>query len=247
MRRRAVDEAFGPVAPRDRGANALQAQALVRLLRLASPALPIGAYSYSSGLEAAAEQRWLADEASIGAWISQVLEFNLVRYEGPMLCRLHDAWKQGVLQRVGKLNAQFLAARETAELRAESCRLGEALRNLLAATGELQDKQEALHQIALPALPTVYAFAAVGWGIPCAAALSAYLFGWTENQVNAATKTMQLGYLAAQRILVRIVEGLPEQVTRAERLADYELSNFSPGLALASCHHESQDARMFRS
>jgi urease accessory protein len=222
--------------------------ALVRLLRLASPALPAGAYSYSQGLETAVTLGWAADEESIGRWIADILTFNLAQFEAPLLCRLHEAWRTGDLDAVAHLNERFLAGRETAEFRAETVQTGYALRGLFESTGELSaDSVQRLRRIESPAFPTVFSFAAVQWGIDMPDMLSGYLFAWAENQVNVAMKTMRIGHVAAQRILVDVSARVPALVAAACRRGDEALSNFTPALAIASSLHEVQDSRMFRS
>ena len=222
--------------------------ALIRLLRLASPALPVGAYSYSQGLETAVARGWVADEASIGSWIEDALAFNLAQFEAPILCRLHAAWTGDDLAVVATWNERFLAGRETAEFRAETCQMGYALRGLFESTAEFPAARLArLREVESPTFPCAFAFAAVQWGIGVRDALSGYLFAWAENQVNAAMKTMRIGHVAAQRILARISVRLPELVARATALDDVAFSNFTPAMALASCLHETQDSRMFRS
>jgi urease accessory protein len=88
---------------------------LARLLQLASPVLPVGAYSYSQGLEAAIEAGDVRDAAGAACWIGDVLTLSVSRFEVPMLARLHAAWQAGDAEAVHELNARFLASRETAE------------------------------------------------------------------------------------------------------------------------------------
>jgi urease accessory protein len=222
--------------------------ALTRLLRLASPALPVGAYSYSQGMETAVERGWVSDEANIAAWIIDVLSFNLARFEGPVLCRLHGAWKRDDIHAVAQWNERFLAGRETAELRAETCQMGYSLRVLFESTGEFaRERLTRLRGIESPAFPTAFAFAAAQWQIEQADMLAACWFSWAENQVNAAMKTMRIGHVAAQRILAEVCSRLPGLIVQACRLNEGRLSNFTPALAIASCLHELQDSRMFRS
>jgi urease accessory protein len=221
---------------------------LTRLLRLASPALPVGAYSYSQGLETAVACGWISDEASIREWITDALAFNLARFEAPLLLRLHQAWRSDDVEAVRRWNARFLAGRETAEFRAESCQMGYSLRALFQSTEEFSaDRRSRLEAIDAPAFPTVFAFAAAEWGIDAGATVCGYLFAWAENQVNAAMKTMRIGHVGAQRILARLASMLPELAEHAASVDNEQLSNFTPALAIASCLHEIQDSRMFRS
>ena len=226
----------------------MQLLPLARLLRLASPALPVGAYGYSQGLETAMTRGWIAGEEGIGRWIGDVLELSLARFEGPMFCRLHAAWSAGDSRRAEVLNALLLAGRESAEFRAETCQMGHSLRTLLESTAEFPvDAIRSLQAMPAPAFPTVFAFAAAHWGIEVPGALCGYLFAWAENQVGAAIKAAQIGHVAGQRLLGRLSSSLPAWVDAAVQLDDNSLSNFAPALAIAGCLHETQDGRMFRS
>jgi urease accessory protein len=176
------------------------------------------------------------------------LEFNLARFEAPLLVRLIDAWGSGDLAEVCRWNDVLLAGRETAEFRAETSQMGYSLRALFNATAEFSPADlERLAQIASVGFPTVFAFAVCVWRIPRRSALAGYLFAWSENQVGVAVKSMRLGHVGAQRILSAVSLALPALLESALACDDDALSNFSPGLTIASCLHEVQDGRMFRS
>ena len=209
---------------------------LARLLQLASPALPVGAYSYSGGLEAAIEAGTVTDAASARRWIGDVLEFSLARMEVPLLFRMIED-----PEAMQTLNETFLASRETAELRAETVQMGYSLKRLLKDLGAGEVPLEE------PAFPAAYAFAAVQWKIDPAAALQAYLWAWLENQVMAALKAVPLGQTDGQRILLSIGEHLPSRAKKAMELEIQDLQNFAPGLAMLSARHETQYSRLFRS
>ena len=219
--------------------------ALAQLLRLASPMLPVGAYSYSQGLEWAVEQGAVRDEASAGDWILHALAFNIGGLEAPLWCRLYNAWRDGDFEAAVRWNASLLAARETAELRAESVQMGDALKLVLKATREL----DIAPLEAMPALsfPAAFAFAAQGLGVPLADGLTGYLWAWGENQVSAAMKLVPLGQSAGQRILTKLIAALPAVTGQALECSDDDFSNFAPGLAIASSRHETQYTRLFRS
>jgi urease accessory protein len=226
----------------------METQALARLLRLASPALPVGGFGYSQGLEGAIDRGWAAGEADIAQWVEDVLTSSLARFEAPLFCRLYRAWEGADYAAAERWNALFLAGRETAEFRAESVQMGSSLRTLLASTGEFSAEDlRPLAALEEPAFPTAFAFAAVLWRIALPEALTGYLFAWAENQVSAAMRLTRLGHVGAQRILARAASLLPGLVARACDLPDEELSNFAPALAIASCLHETQPSRMFRS
>ena len=206
---------------------------LARLLQLASPALPVGAYSYSQGLESAVEAGMVRDAASAQSWIGDVLELSVARMEAPLLLRLQSAWTSHDFAAVEYWNALFLASRETAELRAETVQMGYSLTRLL---NELDEKDAAcvaqLQGIEEPAFPTAYACAAAQWHIEPTAALVAYLWSWIENQVMAAIKSVPLGQTAGQKSLLALGARLDDIAQAAVACDDNELGNFAPGLAI---------------
>jgi len=219
---------------------------LSRLLQLASPALPVGAYTYSQGLEWAVESAVISDEASALRWIADLLEWNLGRFEAPLLARMLAAWRAG--DDVAPLNATFLASRETAELRAETVQMGYSMTRLL---GELEDfpaaALAALQALEQPSFPAAWGCAAVAWEIDDESALTAYLWSWAENQVIAALKAGPLGQAAGQRVLRALGGRIAAVVERALALEAAEFSNFAPGFAIACSRHETQYSRLFRS
>ena len=222
--------------------------ALARLLQLASPALPVGAYSYSQGLEAAVESGVVKDAAGAERWIADALLLSLARLEAPAWCRLHAAWAARDLAGVRHWNDWFVATRETAELRAETLQMGYSLRRLLVDLGEFD--AHALASLAAldeVAFPTAFSFAVAQWEIAPRDALIAYLWSWLENQVMAALKAVPLGQTDGQRMLGRLGSRLPEIAAEALAAEDDALANFAPGLAIASSRHETQYSRLFRS
>jgi urease accessory protein len=222
--------------------------ALARVLRLASPLLPVGTFSYSQGLESAVEQGAVRDEASARDWIGAVLAFSLGSFEAPVWCRMYRAWQAGEGAAVDAWNDAFLAARESSEFRAETVQMGYSLRRLLDESGDFADSQlTGLRAVQDPAFPTVFSFACAAWQIPERQALLAYLWAWLENQVTAAMETVPLGQMSGQRLLATLSEALPALVDAALVMADEDLSNCAPGLAIASCRHEIQYSRLFRS
>jgi urease accessory protein len=211
-------------------------ESLARLLQLASPALPVGAYSYSGGLEAAVEEGIVRDAASAERWIGDVLEHAVAQMEAPVLWRMmRDP------AGMNDWNEFFLAGRETAELRAETVQMGYSLARLLADLG--------VGKIVLeePSFPAAFAFAVQAWKIDPLAALQAYLWTWLENQAMAAVKSVPLGQTDAQAMLLRLGGKLATIAQRAAVMREEELMNFAPGLAILSARHETQYSRLFRS
>jgi urease accessory protein len=220
--------------------------ALTRLLQLASPALPVGAYTYSQGLEWAVESRLVHDQATAGQWIGGLLEEGIGCFEAPLTACLQRAWIAADLGEVTRLNDDFLASRESSELRAETLQMGYSLRRLLHDLDDFT-VPPALDALPETAFPTGWALAAAAWQIPLADSLAAYLWSWCENQVLAALKAVPLGQTAGQRALLQLGGRIPAIVQRALVLPEAEWSNFAPGLALASSLHETQYSRLFRS
>jgi len=206
---------------------------LAKLLQLASPALPVGGYSYSGGLESAIEAGAVSDAASAQRWIEEVLAQSVAPLDAPMLLRM--------MQVPEPWNARFLASRETAELRAETVQMGYSLNRLLPDLG--------VPPLALeePSFPSAYAHAAKSWGIAPREALVAYLWSWAENQVMAALKAVPLGQTDGQKILLAIGERLEAVADEAEAMADEDIGRFAPALAILSSQHETQYSRLFRS
>lgn len=222
--------------------------ALARLLQLSSPTLPVGAYSYSQGLEAAVESCVVHDAISAEHWIGDALRFGIARLEAPVWCRLHEAWVRSDLDKVRYWNSYFRVTRETAELRAETLQMGYSLVRLLSELDEFDlsaiDRLLAIGEITFPA---AFTFAVAQWDVPARSALLAYMWSWLENQVMAAVKAIPLGQTDGQRLLAHLGAQLPSLSEMALAADDGALCNFAPGLAIASSRHENQYSRLFRS
>lgn len=223
---------------------------LIRLLQLTSPTLPVGAYTYSQGLEWAVECGTVKNEAGAATWIGDALTHNLARFEAPLAAALMQAWADGDEARVAELNADFNASRETMELRAETVQMGYSLVRLLSdldAFAALPGWRDRLLALDEPAFPTAWTAAAAAWQVPADQAIAAYLWAWLENQVMAAVKAVPLGQSAGQRLLSGLGERIPALAEAAIALPECAWSNFNPGLAIASSRHETQYTRLFRS
>lgn len=219
--------------------------ALLRVLQLASPALPIGGYAYSQGLEYVIEQGWVSDLHSAADWLDGLASRALARLDVPLLLRQYAALEKGDLDAVAQWNDWLLASRETAELYLEDSQQGGALLRLLCSL----ELPVALDWPKGEPIALMTAFAMAGWYWqtgPRQLALGV-LWSWLENQTGAATKLIPLGQTDAQRLLDRLLPRLPHVVDAATQLNDEDLGAGLPGLAFASARHEHQYTRLFRS
>ncbi|MCB1770330.1 MAG: urease accessory protein UreF [Candidatus Competibacteraceae bacterium] len=219
--------------------------ALPRLLQLCSPALPVGAYAYSQGLECAVEQGWVRDEISAGDWILGLLDHNLRQLDLPIFVRLYQGWQTADLKKVRCWNARLHASREAAELQREDAHLGAALARLLTDLGLAE--ATTWRGASRGCFATLFSLAAVKWDIPLPVATTGLGWTWVENQVAAATRLIPLGQTASQRLLVAAAPRLINAVHAALTLPDEEIGAAAPGLALAGALHETQYSRLFRS
>ncbi|MEN7531323.1 urease accessory protein UreF [Cupriavidus sp. DL-D2] len=224
---------------------------LISLLHLASPALPIGGFSYSQGLEAAIDCGLVKDADSAANWIHDNLTHVQAQCEAPIWLLLHRAWASNDYASVARWNDWFHASRETSELRLETEQMGWSLAKLVAQM-EWGDApmREALNSMSPLCLPTAFTAACVALAIDERDGLGAYAFNWAENQVAAAIKAVPLGQVAGQRMLRGLHAAVLDAVDEAQRRTDAQppqLSTFSPMLGLLSARHETQYSRLFRS
>lgn len=234
-----------PGTPSRQAAAANPALARLRLLQLASPALPIGAFTYSQGLEWAVEAGWVRDSATLSDWLSGLMDDGLALLELPILKRLYLACAADDLAALERWARRLYAARETRELRAEERQRARALITLLGDLGIAQAtawRDRLRHCQAAP-----FALAATRWQIGLEDCALGYAWGWLENQVAAAVKLVPLGQTEGQRAQLALAERLPGIVARALALADAEIGAAAPALAIASARHETQYTRLFRS
>ncbi len=220
---------------------------LLQLMWLASPALPVGGFSYSECLETAVESALAGTETDASRWLVQQLHLSLARSDLPAVAQAIEAWRADDHARVAALNAWVLQTRESAELRAQSAQMGrsllEWLRNHTTATPaqiDLLARQE-------PTYPIAFALAASATAATVRACLLAYAFGWAENMTQAAIKAVPLGQSSGQRILSALAAEIPAAIDHALTLGDNQRQAFAPMLAILSSQHEVQYSRLFRS
>jgi urease accessory protein len=221
----------------------VNAATLLHLLQFASPALPIGGYSYSQGLEAAIELGKVTDADSARAWIASYLHQVMATWDAPLLWRLMAAFARGDDAAVALWSERFIASRDTFEFRAESIQMGYSLVRLVQELG-VADVSALGDEVALP---TAFACAVSALDIPPDDALVAWLFSWAENQVLVCVKSVPLGQVAGQRLLLSLADDIDAAASAAQVILDDAMSNWAPGLSMLSMQHEIQHGRLYRS
>ena len=218
---------------------------LLHLLQLVSPALPVGAYAYSQGLEYAVELGHIHDLGAAQQWIGGVMRHSVAGLDLPLLNRLYCAWSDQDLATVQHWNQFAQAARESAEFELEDVQMGRALMRLL---GDLGLAQAVAWPVKTPvSFVTAFALAAVHWRLDLATARRGFCWSWLENQVAAATKLVPLGQTDGQRLLLALMDTVEQCCQQSEAVADEHLGAGLPALAIISAQHECQYSRLFRS
>ncbi len=219
--------------------------ALLRLLQLISPSLPIGMYCYSQGLEMAVDDGLLTNEDQTSEWIEGVMARCIARVDLPLFIRFYRAWENNDNESITHWSHTLIACRETAELRAEDRQTGQALARLLYAL-EIE-KSGIWMRRSDTTLVNIFAFTSVNWQIPVREAAVGYLWSWLENQVLCAVKLVPLGQVAGQKLLTRLADNIPNLVDSAFDIHDDNIGGSAFSLALMSSRHEMQYSRLFRS
>ncbi|TDQ43359.1 urease accessory protein [Tepidicella xavieri] len=230
-------------------------QRQLSLLWLASPALPIGGFSYSEGLEAAVHAGWVHDEPSASDWLSGQLALSQARADLAVIAAALAACRAGDGPRLQALDEWVRQTRETAELRLQTEQMGrslmEWLRSLDADAAVLPLWPAAWRS---PTYPVAYALALhhrlgadAPWPQAQRDALLTAAFAWAENMVQAAIKAVPLGQSAGQRIIARLCQDIPAAIDAALAATDATRQSFAPMLAILSARHETQYSRLFRS
>jgi urease accessory protein len=221
--------------------------ALLQLIWLASPALPIGGFSYSEGLEAAIDKDFVYDEHSAADWLMDQLHLTQARGDMAVLAQMVLAWQAQDDERLTALSQWVHATRESAELRLQSEQMGRSMLEWLRNQNALNDATVAFCNQLIPTYPLMFALALSRTGAPLTQCLQAYAFGWAENMVQAAIKSVPLGQNAGQRVLTQLAQQIPSAVEHALHVTDETRQAFSPMLAILSAQHETQYSRLFRS
>lgn len=218
---------------------------VLRLYQLVSPALPVGAYNFSQGLEYAVQAGWVSDEAGTLKWVNGIANNAIATLDVPLLLRMHDAWCDDDEAMARQWSVHLLASRESEELRAEERHLGRSLAKVLSAlqvgAAEKFIKDNSTSYACMFSLATSH------WHIDREQAATAYFWTWCENQILAALKLLPIGQTAGQRMLNELLQRIPAMVALAMTIVDEDIGTATPALSMASAWHETQYSRLFRS
>ncbi|MDR9402247.1 MAG: urease accessory protein UreF [Halothece sp. Uz-M2-17] len=221
---------------------------ILKLLQLSSSALPLGAYSYSEGLETAIEKQMIQGEEGLKQWLQDELSHGAIRLETALMLRGYRCWLQGDLEGLQYWNQWGSAVKETAELREQSWQMGNTLTRLLLALDSNPHLKEGIAAVGNPCNSAIaFGIAAANWQIDEHSTVLGYLHSWATNLINAGVKLIPLGQTTGQQLLLQLHVDIETAATPISELADDELYTCSWGLGLASMQHETQYSRLFRS
>jgi urease accessory protein len=220
---------------------------LLQLIWLASPALPVGGFSYSEALEAAIDHEYVHNESSCSDWLADQLHLSQARGDMALMAQAIPAWQTLNIARLKELSAWVHATRETHEMRLQTEQMGRSLLDWLRIQNKAHTDTLQLCSELRPTYPIAMSLALSLANAPIENALQAYAFGWAENMTQAALKAVPLGQISGQKILARLAQEIPEAVEYAMALSDNDRQAFCPMLAVMSARHETQYSRLFRS
>lgn len=215
-----------------------------RLLQLVSPSLPIGAYTYSQGIEWAVEQGWVTTRDDLCEWLQGLMQTNMRYLELPLFFRMLQAWQQGDEVVIQKWNNTLIASRETLELRQEEINRARAFTRLLLS---LQPESAKVKPLLVQSQHACLSYACHAWKIDADEAAAGLLWSWLENLVLSAVKIIPLGQTAGQTALLQLSESIPRIIEKARAVEDDDIGASSMALSIASSQHETLYTRLFRS
>jgi urease accessory protein len=239
----------------------MKTTSLLNLLHISSPALPIGAFAYSQGLEYTLEAGWCKNADDVEQWIKSVMTHGLGGVDLPILKRLHHAWSAYFIEHeeadeqvneensnresLKAWNATLLAFRETKELYLEDIQVGDAFKQWHKS--QSAEHLEKLELVDKPTVACMYALNGVIKGLTVEECLIGFVWSWLENQITSASKAMPMGQTDGQNIIRHLIPEIEAVVENAMQLEDDDIGSGLVGLSMSSALHENQYSRLFRS
>lgn len=220
-------------------------RSLLALLQFVSPALPVGAYSYSEGIETLVQNGKVKDLATLEYWLQQELKYGAISVEAIALLRVYACLENGDRAQLKYWNEWLSAFRETEEIRRQSWQMGRSLTRLLI---DLQPTlQPTIADCGDCNFTVAFAIAAHHWQIDSQTAVLGYLYSWASNLANAGVRLIPLGQTQGQQLLLNLYPVLEQTTTTVMNANDDSLKSCGWGLAIASMQHETLYSRLFRS
>ncbi len=237
---------------------------ILKLLQLSSSTLPLGAYSYSEGLETAIDSDLIKHDTRTDGkrdrdlleWLTQELHYGAIRIESALMLRSYRCLIAGDLEGLREWNQWGSAAKETSELRQQSWQMGNTLTRLLLELDKVRsypansnlDLATAVKKVGKPCNYAIaFGIGAAYWQIEEYTAILGYLHSWATNLINVGVKLIPLGQTKGQQLLWELHPDIESTATAILKLKDDDLYSCSWGLGLASMMHETQYSRLFRS
>jgi len=219
--------------------------ALYRLLAWLSPAYPIGAFSYSHGIETAVEEGLIKDRGSLVAWLETVLAGGSGRVDGALFAA---AWRAAAAKDWPAFDAiaeRAAAWRGTSEMALEARQQGGSFLSITRTAWPHPDFDKIGGDLALP---VAVALATAVHGIALESALAGYLHAFTANLISAAVRSVPLGQSDGQLALAALEGAVQRAADAALAVSDLdEVGTATPLLDWCSLRHETQYTRLFRS
>ncbi|MCG7391518.1 urease accessory protein UreF [Microvirga sp. ACRRW] len=221
-----------------------EAVTILPLFAWLSPSYPVGCYAYSHTLEWAVEAGDVKDEATLVAWLTDMLTLGVGRNDAILLSHAYRAVRNGDGFALEDVNALALALSPSAELYLETSQQG---RSFIDATLAAWPSPRLLSLEGDVAFPVAIGMAAAAHDIPLPTAACAYLFGIVQNFVSAAIRLAPIGQTTGIRISASLAVTVQKVVGEALDLPLDGIGSATFRADLGSFHHENQYTRLFRS
>jgi urease accessory protein len=229
------------------GMTGAEAAALYRLMTFLSPAFPVGAFSYSSGLEWAVEAGDITDAVTLGEWLTAMLVDGSGFCDAVFLAQAHravDAGDMASLRDTAELAAAFVPSRER---QLETTTQGRAFIEIARAAWNCDGLDDAVAECNTVIYPVAVGLVSAAHGIPLPSALHAFLHALVSNWISAGSRLIPLGQTDSQRVLAALEGSVSATASRAQVAALDDLGSATFRADLASLRHETQYTRLFRS
>jgi len=211
------------------------ASQILRLLQITSPALPVGAYSYSEGIEYLCSSGVIQTDADLYYWLKREMRFGFISNETTIALRAHQAMLKNDLVALKYWNSWLSATRETEELWQS-----QSINQILPTAKENAEGQGCNYAIA-------FGIVAANLEIDAINTVLGYTHSWVSNLVSAAVRSVPFGQTAGQQVIYRLNADILQSSQLALDRLDSELEWCGWGASLASANHETQYSRLFRS